>query len=94
MRALGMYLRGDAPEIRDSHGRHTTDDDFMLLLNTHSEALDFKLPEALAGWEWRVAFDTTRPELPIGENKLEQGSIKLAARSFTVLVHERAAPRS
>jgi glycogen operon protein len=89
MRALGMLLKGDAPEIRDREGRHVNDDDFMLLLNTHSEAVEFKLPEAVAARAWKIAIDTTRPELPLGEEPLQNGGINLGPRSFVVLVHPR-----
>jgi glycogen operon protein len=89
MRTLGMVLDGDAPEIRDHQGRHVTDEDFMLMLNTHSEPVEFKLPESAAKREWKVAFDSARPELPVGTEVVPNGSVKLEARSFVVLVHRR-----
>jgi isoamylase len=91
MRTLGMFLKGDAPEIRDSEGRPTTDDDFMLLLNTHSESVQFKLPTAIATWPWKVAFDTARPELLQGEETATEQGVQLQSRSFVVLVHSRDA---
>lgn len=89
MRALGMLLKGDAPEIRDAAGRHTHDDDFLLLMNTHSEPLPFHLPQDIAGWEWKVAIDSARPELPVAQNAVQNGELQLAPRSFVVLVHPR-----
>ncbi len=89
MRALGMLLKGDAPEIRDAAGRHTTDDDFLLLMNTHSEPLAFKLPESVVAWEWKVAVDSARPELPIGQESIQNGGLQLPAHGFVVLVHAR-----
>ncbi len=89
MRALGMLLKGDAPEIRDAAGRRAQDDDFLLLMNTHSEPLSFKLPEAIAGWEWKVAINSAQPDLPIAESNLQKGELQLAAHSFAVLVHAR-----
>ncbi len=89
MRALGMLLKGDAPEIRDRLGRHVEDDDFVLLLNTHSEPVDFKLPEAVASWDWKVAVDSARPELEPGAESVQNAELQLAARSFVVMVHER-----
>jgi len=90
MRTLGMLLKGDAPEIRDGNGRQTTDDDFVLVLNTHSEPVEFKLPQAVAGWGWKVAFDTARPNLAIAEENIQNGAVKLESRSFIVLVRPRS----
>ena len=89
MRVLGMLLKGEAREIRDAQGRHTEDDDFLLLLNTHSEPVEFKLPEAIAGEEWKVAIDTSRPQLAAGEERVQNGALQTAAHSFTVLVRDR-----
>jgi isoamylase len=89
MRALGMLLNGDAPEIRDAAGRHTTDDDFLLLMNTHSEPLGFKLPESVISSEWKVAIDSARPDLPIAQEAVQNGEMQLSAHSFVVLVHAR-----
>ncbi len=89
MRALGMVLKGDAPEIRDSAGRHTEDDDFVLLMNTHSEPLGFKLPESIVHRDWKVAIDSARPELPVAHEPVQGGQLQLAAHSFVVLVHAR-----
>ncbi len=90
MRALGMLLKGDAPEIRDAAGKHTVDDDFPLLMNTHSEPLGFKLPDSVAGRDWKVGIDSARPELPIAAEQVQKGELQLAAHCFVVLVHARA----
>jgi len=89
MRTLGMLLKGDAPEIKDGKGRHKPDDDFMLLLNSHSEPVEFKLPQDVGVTEWKVAIDTARPELPLDE-EIVQNVFKVQARSFVVLVHPAA----
>ena len=92
MRTLGMLLKGDAPEIRDREGRHATDDNFMLLLNSHSDPVEFNLPEGVAAWGWKVAFDTARPDLAVGTEAIQNSCVKMAARSFVVLVYPKAAP--
>jgi glycogen operon protein len=89
MRTLGMLLKGDAPEIRDREGRHIGDDDFLLLINTHSEPVEFKLPGEIATWEWKVAVDTARPALRPGEEGVANAGLKLTAHSFVVLVRPR-----
>ncbi len=91
MRTLGMLLFGDAPEIRNSAGSRTKDDDFLLLLNSHHEEVDFKLPADIAEQEWFIAFDTNAPRLKQESEKVKTGSVKLAGRSVVMLGHKRAA---
>ncbi len=88
MRTLGMYLLGDAPEIRDASGTPVEDLDFLLLLNAHHEAVDFKLSDQIAGRSWFIAFDTARPDLDRSGVKIDESKIvKIEARSFLVLRH-------
>ena len=84
MRTLGMFLNGNAPEIRDSKGQHIKDDDFLLLLNAHHEPIEFRMAAELTD-DWHFVFDTARPELPMGEEPVKNHSVKLEARSFVVL---------
>jgi glycogen operon protein len=90
MRTLGMFLNGAAPEIRDSTGACSEDDDFLLLLNAHHEPVPFRISYELYHSGWKIAFDTARPDLPVeqytvGRNRL----VDLTARSLVVLSHER-----
>jgi glycogen operon protein len=89
MRTLGMYLDGHALEIRDREGYHVDDADFLLLLNAHAEPVDFTLPKELPADGWRVAFDTAHPDLAEKGEPLSSAALKLDARSFVVLSHER-----
>ena len=90
MRTLGMFLNGEAPEIRDSSGRCAVDWDFLLLLNAHHEAVSFRISHELYHSGWRIAFDTARPTLEIGKESVKRNRlVNLTARSFVVLSHER-----
>jgi glycogen operon protein len=90
MRTLGMFLNGTAPEIRDSAGQPASDLDFLLLMNAHHEAVGFRISHELYHSGWRVAFDTARPDLPIGDEVVRRSRIvNLAPRSFVLLSHER-----
>ncbi len=86
MRTIGMFLFGEAPEIRDGAGVRVTDDNFLILLNSHHEAVDFRLPEELGQAEWSVVFDTARPEFPEGTEKVSALTMKLEGRSLAVLI--------
>lgn len=90
MRTLGMLLKGTAPEIRNDEGTPVEDHDFLILLNSHHEDVDFALPHDLADMEWSVAFDTARPDIAPGGEPLGIGSpAKMTARSVVVLRHQR-----
>ncbi len=89
MRTIGMMLFGDAPEIRDAQGRRVQDDDFLVLLNAHHEPVRFRLPEDVKALKWVVAFDTARPNLAPGKERLRATSFKLTPRSFVVLRHAK-----
>ena len=45
-RCLGVYLSGEAMDERDHRGRPIRDDNFLLLFNSHHEAIQFCLPDA------------------------------------------------
>ena len=86
MRTLGMFLPGTAPEIRDREGRRVRDQDFLILLNAHHEAVDFRLPSPIPRARWQIVFDTAVPgpeerTQPIRNRQL----LKLSARAFVLL---------
>jgi glycogen operon protein len=89
MRTLGMMLFGDAPEIRNAAGRRVRDNDYLVLLNAHHEAVDFKLPKDVRRKRWFIAFDTARPELEAHTERVAGGGIRLQGRSVIVLGHAR-----
>ena len=57
-RSLGMYLSGEALNERDRRGRPIRDDNFIVLFNSHHEALHFALPDLPPGGCWQVLLDT------------------------------------
>lgn len=85
MRTLGMLLVGTAPEIRDAEGTPVEDHDFLLLLNSHHEAVDFHLPMETQGPPWEISFDTTQPKLGPGIEKVQGETFAMEPRSFIVL---------
>ncbi len=85
MRTIGMYLAGDAPEIRDDAGVRVTDDDFLVLLNSHHEPVDFHIPEELDSGDWTMAFDTANPEIAGDGPAVGDKVIRLEGRSVVVI---------
>ncbi|MCP2265752.1 glycogen debranching protein GlgX [Promicromonospora thailandica] len=75
-RTVTVFLRGDAITETGSRGEAVVDDSFLLLLNAHSEALDFTLPPARYGAEWTVVLDT--------DGNAEPGTVLTAGAGLTV----------
>jgi len=85
-RCLGMYLAGDKIGEVDACGVPVRDSDFMLLINAHHEAIPFQVPGFRGRVRWRVAIDTTDPELQRPEKLYARGSVfSLPGRSLVLL---------
>ncbi|HVK55458.1 MAG TPA: hypothetical protein VM532_10575, partial [Burkholderiales bacterium] len=57
-RCLGVMLSGEALDERDQRGRPVRDDNFLLLLNAHHEAIQFTLPTVANDTRWVLVMDT------------------------------------
>ncbi|TFH12254.1 MAG: glycogen debranching protein GlgX [Nitrosomonadales bacterium] len=89
-RSLGVYLSGEAIKERDQRGKQIHDDNFFILLNSHHEAIDFRLPEIDVNCKWQSILDSH-----IG-NGLEVdgfyqggGNYHLEGRSITLLIQRK-----
>jgi glycogen operon protein len=82
-RCLGLYLQGDATNEDDDRGRPVIDDDFIVLLNSHHEAIPFLLPRLGERDAWQAVLDTARAN----GDALYQGAeqFPLQARSLALL---------
>jgi glycogen operon protein len=56
-RCIGVFLSGKGLAERDAWGHPIDDDDLVLLLNAHHEAVDFVMPGD-AGQRWQLRLDT------------------------------------
>jgi glycogen operon protein len=77
-RCLGMLMVGRRLAERDEHGAPIMDDDLLLLLNAHDDAIVFQLPDAA----WTVLLDTARLEAQavVKTYPLEARSLALLAK--------------
>ena len=57
-RCLGVYLGGELMDEHDRRGQPIRDDNFLLLFNSHHEAISFVLPVLCEGCEWQSLLDT------------------------------------
>jgi isoamylase len=90
-RCLGMYLAGMAAAEHDERGRPVSDSDFLVMLNSSAEDVEFRVPAGHADTHWELVMDTGRePPFPrrAGEH-LGVPAYPLGARS--VAVFERLA---
>jgi isoamylase len=79
-RCLGMLMVGQRLAERDEHGNPLLDDDLLLLLNAHHDAVQFMLPEGA----WAVLLDTSANTFSSGQ------SYPLQARSLALLARPRS----
>ena len=79
-RCFGMLMIGQRLAERDGYGQPILDDDLLLLLNAHHEAIEFKLP----GEGWSAVLDTA------GQKAAPAKTYALQGRSLSLLVRSGA----
>jgi glycogen operon protein len=83
---VGVFLNGDAIAEPDRCGRPVIDDSFLLLLNSHWEPVDFRLPDVTYGERWTALIDTADPEGGPDESEHKAGTmLTVEARSLVLL---------
>jgi glycogen operon protein len=64
-KAIGVFFNGEAIPSRDVRGERITDDCFLILMNAHTEGMNFTLPATQWGKRWETLLDTAlEPGLP------------------------------
>jgi glycogen operon protein len=90
-RTVTVFLNGDAISETGGRGERVVDDSFLLLLNAHSEALDFTLPPGDYGKAWTVVLDTDGSAEP--GTVLDAGTgLTITGRSVVVLTRPSGTP--
>jgi isoamylase len=88
IRCIGLFLIGEIPGEIDEDGNAQTDNSLILILNSHHETVDFRIPGFLSNAGWKVAFDTSNPE-PEEDLQVKSGdSIAVSGRSLILLSEE------
>jgi isoamylase len=72
-RSLGVFLSGRGLDEHDERGRTIVDTDFIVLVNAHYEAVEFKLPAQPQDARWALRVDTTNAKLEKEERVLAPG---------------------
>jgi len=85
-RSIAMFLNGEAIPTPDPRGERIIDDSFFVLLNAHSEPIDFRFPEEQWGERWDVVLDTAAPLTEPGDRMVKAGEeLEVEGRSIVVL---------
>ncbi len=61
MKTLGLFINGTTLGDVDAHGEPIVDDGFLLLLNCHTDWVEFSLPPFDGVSDWEIVVDTFRP---------------------------------
>jgi isoamylase len=84
-RCVGVLLNGQANPVIGRDGIPLADDILLILMNSHSETVDFVLPTLPVGRAWVRVLDTTEPALAAGADPLPMGAtFPMAGRALVV----------
>ncbi|MFI0443997.1 glycogen debranching protein GlgX [Actinomadura sp. 6N118] len=85
-KSLGVFLNGEAITEPDPRGRRISDDSFLLLINAHSQYVEFTLPGPEYGERWEYALDTAAPTTLGERERLKaQDQLDVASRALIAL---------
>jgi isoamylase len=92
-RAIAIYLNGSDDPDRAEDGTFLIDDDFLVLVNSWWEPLDFVLPQTRPGAQWHAEIDSYDPATPARAAAHSAGEqVTVGPRSVVVLKSPRPAP--
>lgn len=87
IKAINIFLHGEAIEAPDPHGNRLIDNSFLLLFNAEPDLLEFTIPEPFQSFSWKVAIDTTKTHW-LEQGKVYKGDdiiVSVEGRSLTIL---------
>jgi glycogen operon protein len=91
VRAVGVYLSGQAADVTDDQGQPIAGDSLLILFNTSDRAVQFTLPPVDHGRDWRLALDSSHPDWqegrPCGTGSGAERRYRIGPRSVAVLKH-------
>ncbi len=86
-RSLGVFYAGEGLDDVDQNGDTLKDDDMLILVNSHSEPIDFLLPFADDERPWTLLLDTAQDD---GQEQKKGGeTVGLAPASLKLLTRSR-----
>jgi glycogen operon protein len=88
IRSIAVLFNGETLDTVDEMGRPVVDDTFLILLNSHHDAVGYKLPPAPRNRGWRSLLDTSNVENPFTNGSVEK-NLEIAGRSLRLLRESR-----
>jgi isoamylase len=86
-RSLGVYLAGSTLQEMDRRGHRLSDDNCLVLLNSHHETMAFTLPAPRPGSAWQVLVDTAYEQgLAVDGRYPGTAQYQLQGRSLALLM--------
>jgi glycogen operon protein len=85
VRSLAYLLGGDTIATPDERGERIVGDTLLVLLNAHSEAVNYTLPDIDWGREWEILVDTAGASDAKRDRLYARGQVEVAPRSLVVL---------
>jgi isoamylase len=86
-RSLGVFLAGNGLEDVDDDGNELCDDDMLLIVNAHSDPIDFLLPFPEDDRSWELLIDTAHDDAE--ERKRGGEKTPIAGASLKLLTRGR-----
>ncbi len=84
-KSIAVFLNGHGIPDLDARGQRVLDDSFVLCFNAHNEPIEFTLPPAEFGAEWRIVVDTGAEEATPSEDLRAAAKLTVDAHSTVVL---------
>ena len=89
-RSMAVFLNGYAITEPGPHGERVTDDDFLLLVNAHSEPVTFRMPGSSFAARWQVVISSAGEA---GGQLGEASAVEVPGHAMLVLRGSRRARR-
>ena len=89
-KSLAVYLNGKGVHTTSPKGEPIVDDSFYIIFNAHHEPLEYVLPSAKYGKQWKTVLDTVEGVVN-GDKTFKPGDrVKVEARSIILLQNPQA----
>jgi glycogen operon protein len=93
VRTVGVFLSGEGLEEQDERAQPIVDQNFMLMMNAHHDAVPFRLPTTASGMGWLALIDTSSQASTNASAFYEAGTIYPVQARSMVLLQERQRDR-
>lgn len=88
-KSIAIFLNGQGIHAVNSEGVEVVDDSFYIIFNAHHETIEYKLPSAEYGKDWKLVIDTARADQENNDHTYQSEEVvKVDGRSVILLQHQ------